>query len=516
MEIETIGKYIRILTQKNIEISTLRAGGSTKVQIELFSFGFMYLDVFDRIIITTSAPEIKTMKRIVIASIAWYMVDVITVFFNDEGSYDGYTLYSPEYSADTYLIDKDGRIVHRWKSSYIQGVGYQLLENGNLVRPCLKTINPIFIVGGATGRVEMSDWNGTLLWGFDLSTDERCIHHEIETMPNGNVLMIAWELKTFNEAVAAGRNPLFIPAGSVWACYIIEVEPILPYGGNIVWEWHVWDHLIQDYDLTKDNYGYVKDHPELIDINYGIPFGIVDLNHINSVEYNEEFDQILLSSHVQNEIWIIDHSTTTNEAAGHTGGRYGKGGDLLYRWGNPEAYRAGNDEDQIFFGQHDARWIKDGCPGEGNILVFNNGFARPWTFYSSVIEIEPPVDSLGNYYLEHGSAYGPEEPVWIYTAKNPTDFFASIQSGAQRLPNGNTLICDGPGGKLFEVTPEKEIVWKYVNIYPNLINTRMATLNFYPPDYDGFGDFTIKPATKALDNKHNFLIYFLNNFLKNK
>jgi hypothetical protein len=81
---------------------------------------------------------------------------------------------------------------------------------------------------------------------------------------------------------------------------------------------------------------------------------------VNSVSYNAKLDQILISVRSFNEFWIIDHSVTTKEAAGHTGGRSGKGGDLLYRWGNPSAYRAGKTSDQKLFAQHDAHWIPEG------------------------------------------------------------------------------------------------------------------------------------------------------------
>jgi len=208
-------------------------------------------------------------------------------------------------------------------------------------------------------------------------------------------------------------------------------------------EWHAWDHLIQDYDPARDNYGAVVDHPELIDINLNVSGIQADWNHINSIDYNEEFDQILLSSRNQNEIWIIDHSTTPEEAAGHTGGNSGKGGDILYLWGNPQACHTGNADDQKFFGQHDAQWIEPGCPGEGNILVFNNGQGRPDGTYYSIEEIIPPVANNGSYALTPGYAYGPEEPTWAYNDKNPTDFYANHISGVQRLPNGNTLICTG-------------------------------------------------------------------------
>jgi hypothetical protein len=189
--------------------------------------------------------------------------------------------------------------------------------------------------------------------------------------------------------------------------------------------------------------------------------------HTNSIDYNEKFDQILISVHNFNEIWVIDHSTTTQEATGHTGGSSRKGGDILYRWGNPAAYRAGITSDQKFFGQHDASWIKTGCPGEGNILVFNNGWNRPTDMYSSVDEIIPPVDDNGEYYLEPGSPYGPESLLWSYTGSPPTSFYSDGFSGAQRLKDGDTLICDGVAGRFFEVTPEKTTVWQYTNPYPS-------------------------------------------------
>ena len=258
-----------------------------------------------------------------------------------------------------------------------------------------------------------------------------------------------------------------------------------------MWEWHVWDHLIQDYDATKANYGVVANHQELIDINYGS--ATADWLHTNSIDYNEKFDQILLSIHNFNEIWVIDHSATTKEAVGHTGGNSGKGGDLLYRWGNPLVYRAGTENDQKLFGQHDPRWIEPGCPGEGNILMFNNGLWRPGLAYSSVDEITPPVDSNGDYSLEAGSAYGPEEPIWSYTAENPTDFYSYMISGAQRIANGNTVICDGKKGIFFEVTSEKETVWEYINPYPTQTINAVFKIESYPSNYSGLANLIQQP-----------------------
>jgi hypothetical protein len=182
---------------------------------------------------------------------------------------------------------------------------------------------------------------------------------------------------------------------------------------------------------------------------------------------------------------VIDHNTTSDEAAGHTGGNSGKGGGLLYRWGNPQTYRAGNAVDQTFFKQHDAQWIGAGLSGAGNILVFNNGPGRPDGRYSSVDEFTPPVDRNGTYSLTPGSAYGPEAPVWRFTAENLTAFYSQSISGAQRLPNGNTLICNGDNGRFFEVTAEKAIVWEYVNPFPNANQNIVFKAHRYAKDYPG-------------------------------
>jgi hypothetical protein len=157
---------------------------------------------------------------------------------------------------------------------------------------------------------------------------------------------------------------------------------------------------------------------------------------------------------------VLDHSTTTQEAAGHRGGKLGKGGDLVYRWGNPAAYQRGTMQDKQLVQQHDAQWIPEGSPGAGHMTIFNNGYDRGW---SSVEEIVLPLEARSGYTLADGRAYGPGKPVWHYEAKNRTDFFSSEISGAQRLPNGNTLICAGIVGNLFEITPAGEMVWQYVN-----------------------------------------------------
>jgi hypothetical protein len=284
-------------------------------------------------------------------------------------------------------------------------------------------------------------------------------------LPNGHVLIVAWERKSTAEVIAMGRRPDLAQGGELWPDFIAEVQQWGMKGGIVVWEWHAWDHLIQDYDTTKPNHGVIAEHPERININYpdnARAERLVDWLHTNGIDYNEALDQILLSVRGVNEIWVIDHSTTTEEASGSSGGRYAKGGDILYRWGNPAAYDHGEPEDQKLFLHHDARWIEVGRPGAGNIMVFNNGQGRPGGEYSAVDEFVPPVDSLGAYARLPGQPYEPATFIWNYTAPVPSDFYAANISGAERQVNGNTLICSGPFGTFFEVDANDDIVWRYI------------------------------------------------------
>ena len=375
----------------------------------------------------------------------------VGLLLNEPEAFGGYTLIHKFQGKKTYLIDDQGAVVHKWELG-TNALFARLLENGNLL-----------VQGQDPGYVSEIDRHGNAVW----KCNRALLHHDSLKMPNGNVLLLSRQRKTVEEAIAAGADPDFILADGLAVPHIIEAKPTGRAGCEIVWEWSAWDHLIQDFDSSKANHGVVAEHPELIDINFRLSSKHSEERHwahANGVDYNPELDQIILSPRHFSEVWIIDHSTTTAEASSHGGGRSGKGGDLLYRWGNPRAYRAGTPDDQRFFWQHNPQWIAPGLPGAGNILVFNNGhefedFSRG---YSSVDEIAPPVDGA-NYRLSPHSAYAPAEPAWVYTAATPSDFFNRYISGAQRLPNGNTLICDGVHGTLFEVTPAGKTVWKYVN-----------------------------------------------------
>ncbi|MBU0498156.1 MAG: aryl-sulfate sulfotransferase [Candidatus Thermoplasmatota archaeon] len=431
-----------------------------------------------------SADATKTRGKTIHFRHIGHFVRKIGEYWNSDEIFQGYTLYSPMISPYTFLINNSGTILHSWESSYKPALSVYLLEDGSILRTALSGFNPRFWGGGLGGMVQRFDWNNTLLWSFRYTDSNHCLHHDIEPLPNGNVLMISWEYRSAAEAIANGRDPNGLGMGELWPDHIIEVMPTGSTTGEIVWEWHLWDHLIQDLDPSKQNYGVVADHPELVDINEGA-WVLADWTHCNSIDYNPKLDQILISVLRFNEIWIIDHSTTTEEAAGHTGGLYGHGGDLLYRWGNPQVYQRGSAMDQQLFQQHDAEWIPQGYPGEGNIIVFNNGRGRPEGDYSTVDELQPPLIENGSYYLTSGEAYGPDGLVWQYIADDPFDLYAINLAGAQRLPNGNTIICDGPHGFFFEVTEKNEIVWEYVNPEPSLFNNHVFRVTKYPPDYPG-------------------------------
>lgn len=395
--------------------------------------------------------------------------------------YPGYTLYTAS-STRTNLIDLNNTVVKFWTHTRSGGYSVYLLPNGDLIRPALSTGSSIN-GGAAAGVVQKYSYSGSLIWEYTYSSNTYRSHHDIEPLPNGNVLLIAWEVKTAAQAVAAGLNHSAV----IWPDHIIEVQPSGSTGGTIVWQWHAWDHLIQDHDPTKANYGVVADHPELLDINVGSS-GTGDWMHINGISYNADLDQIVISSHTLDEVYVIDHSTTTAEAAGHTGGNSGRGGDFLYRWGCPSNYRAPGS--QVFNVVHCSVWINDTLPGGGHIMAFNN---REGTGSSMVVEIAPPMDSLGHYSYTPGTAFGPASPSWSYSASG---FYSIHLGGCQRLPNGNTLLAQSTSGKMLEVTSSGTTVWSYTPggeivralryslNYPGLVGIENSTASVIPENYE--------------------------------
>jgi hypothetical protein len=325
-----------------------------------------------------------------------------------------------------------------------------------------------------------------LEWFWTYSSDQYRSHHDIEPLPNGNILIIAWEYKNSTEALEKGKilgseYSKTIGISSVWPDKILEIKPVGIDDAVVVWEWSFWDHTIQNIDNTKDNFGNISEHPELLDINFGDSGQ--DWLHCNGIDYNHLSDQIAISCKNTNEIYIIDHSTTTEEAKGHTGGNSGMGGDILYRYGNPESYDRGNSTDRVLFSQHDARWIEDGYPDEGKLMIFNNGNGRNIS-YSSVDVIELPVNG-SKYHIENTQPFGPKNLSWRWDIG--TEMYSPIISGSTRLANGNTLITFGVEGTFIEVNYNGEIVWKYISPVNSL-----GIMNQGESMYDGNGNKVFK------------------------
>jgi len=418
----------------------------------------------------------------------------VGLFLNDSLAFNGYTLLAPSSARSAYLLDNCGRIVNQWTSNNIPYFSAYLTPEGNLLR----TVR----FGAQGGGVEMHNWEGDLIWQYQFHSDKFSQHHDIELLPNGNILILAWESFTAHEAIEAGRDSALVDE-ELRPEFIVEVEPVGTDSANIVWQWHVFDHLIQDHDPTKANYGNPANHPELIDINYtGINGGYEDWLHANYIDYNPNLDQIIINLRNFNEFWIIDHSTTAEEAAGHTGGNSGKGGDILYRWGNPETYRRGTLEDRVFYRQHNAHWVPAGLPGAGHIMVFNNGLEREPIQFSSIDILIPPVDAMGNYETPAALPFAPSELHSSYTATPPASMYSARISSAQRLPNGHMLICAGQTGRLFEVDENGFIHWDYINPLqgnnpveqgnPAIGNSVFATIR-YTPDFEGFTGRDLTP-----------------------
>ncbi len=348
--------------------------------------------------------------------------------YNAEKSYGGYTLFSPMInSKTTYLIDMEGNVVHTWETEYEPGSYAVLLENGHLLRGGVLEGNPCPI-GGSGGIVQEIDWDGRVVWEYRLMTPTEVQHHCFTRLPNGNTLILAWEFKSIEEAIAKGRDPSTIPASvavrdkwvtGFWIDFVREVTP----DKQIAWEWHAWDHI--------------GPGPTRLDLNYRLPDSLgevypnFDWSHFNTVDYVASTDQVLLNSRNFSEAYLVNHKT----------------GAIEWRWGNPGAYGRGrapswyDNGDQRIFGSHHATPLEN-----GNIQIFDNGSERAEGNRSAVVEVDPRTN----------------EVVWEYAATDSTSFFNYRQGSAQRLPNGNVLVTSTQHGHIFEVTPGKDIVWDYV------------------------------------------------------
>ena len=399
---------------------------------------------------------------------------------------DGYTLFSPlpdqapSNGYSTYLIDNSENIVNTWTHDCKPVTISYLLPDSSIVIPCTQDeVNGLGGQGQSGGRILKLSWDGDTLWDDIFVEDNYEPHHDIEPLPNGNILFITYERKTFTEAALLGRVNV---SQEIWPSYILELQQVNQDSSAIVWEWHLWDHTIQDVFPDLFNFGNISENPGKFDINLGNLGGgggaSGDWLHLNAIDYNESLDLIAISSRKMNEFYFIDHSTTTLEASSDSGGNFNQGGNFIYRWGNSENYNRGDADDQILLSQHSVNWIDPSHPGGGDIILFNN---RTEDVRSEVLQISTPVDSYG-YEINSNDPHLPIDYTWRY---GDGSFFSNIQSGAFRLENGNTLISLGNSTTFFEIDSTLSIVWEYNFTGPSdqEFNGKIPRYQKYHPTY---------------------------------
>ncbi|MFM9989612.1 aryl-sulfate sulfotransferase [Flavobacterium sp.] len=371
----------------------------------------------------------------------------IGLLYHDTNVSDGYVLFSPLINNEVFLINTCGEKVHQWAFNEAPGATCYLLNNGNLLR-------------AGKNNLEIRDWNNNIVWTYATTANGIQQHHDITPLPNGNILCIVSDFYTATQMTAAGKNPTSTTANTKLE-KIIEIQPIGTNSAAVVWEWKFFNHLVQDFDATKSNYGVVENHPELLDpnFNYG---NVTDYVHSNGIDYNPILDQILISSRHLSEIFIIDHSTTTAQAAGHTGGNLNKGGDFLWRWGNPQVYRHGTEADRKLFMQHNPMWVENDYLDTGKISVFNNGAPNSAQIFSTVVLLTPEI-SNGNYTMTN-SIFNPSSYDWSWGGDIlGVTLNQERQSGTQAMPNGNMIISEAITGRVSEMTKTGTLLWSYKN-----------------------------------------------------
>ena len=426
--------------------------------------------------------------------------------YNPDLAYEGYNLIFPHNQPNVYLLDMCGEIVHVWEDSaqFRPGNTAYIRPDGRLYKAkrLANVANDAIWAGGGGAILEIRTWDNDLVWSFEMNDSLNRLHHDFTVTPDGNIIALAWEKKTYDEAVQAGRDTALMPDDELWPDWVFEIDPTT---NDIVWEWHVWDHLVQDYDATKDNFGVVADHPELLDINFNSNGGGRDWMHSNAIDFNHDLNQILISTPFLREVYIIDRSTTTTQAAGHTGGLSGVGGDFMYRWGNLQAYDQGTPDDQRMFNNHDVKWIDDfvspSHPHYGKLSFFNN---QAGADFSTFNVFNPPWDMYEWKYTLANGVWEPATYDLTLTHPTPTDVYSTGLSSVQALDNGNYLICSGRQGYLFELVPDDEIAWEYktplVSGQPasqgdtlELNNNLTFRVDRYPVDYEAFEGRDLSP-----------------------
>lgn len=381
--------------------------------------------------------------------------------YNKDKAYNGYTLFNSAYGAT--MVDMNGRLVKIWKGL---DAPLKALPQGQVIGSLGNVPGP----PGATSkrRLVQVDWDGKVVWRFCdnrlIRTGEgeeymaSCHHHDFEkegcstgyytplcepVLKDGNVLLL-----THNRV-----RDLRISDKELLDERIIEVDA----NGELLWEWNAHEHFEEfglDEAARKSLFAFPMLGGDWIHLNAIATLGSNSYYDAGDMRFAP--DNIICSSRQLNLIFIIEKST----------------GAVVWRLGPDYLATPQLRKINQIIGQHHAHMIPKGLPGEGHILVFDNGsfggYGRPNAcaplgtdvmrrHYSRVLEIDPVTYEVVWEYMK---AFRNKEDV---NEMNAQQFFSPYISSIQRLPNGNTLIDEGADGQMIEVTPEKEIVWEFIN-----------------------------------------------------
>lgn len=351
----------------------------------------------------------------------------------------GYVFMMENGQDAAYLVNHDGDKLKEWSFESRLGNDLEITPSGSLLGS-FKVNEPFFSFGGFGGHIKKLSANGSVIWEYVVNTENEIAHHDATEMPNGNILIMIWERISEEQFSDIGLNP----GHDIFTEKLIEVNPETD---EVVWQWRSWEHIVQAIDPGKPSYGMPSEHPNKINIGYNnMDHG--DWMHANGIFYDSSKDLIYMSVNFYSEVWVIDHSTNIQESPTDQGGQYNRGGDLIYRFGNPVAF-GGDSSSRFLFNNHHPSLVQDTYPGAGNFLIFNNGSNNEQS-----IAYELSLPSFSQNMMQ---TYEAPKSVWSYS--HPDLYFPRI-SGMVRLPNGNTLICEGDYG-YWEVTAQGKIAWKY-------------------------------------------------------
>ena len=413
------------------------------------------------------------------------MVKTETHYWDSSNAYNGYTLFAAQ--GTSYLIDMEGHVIHTWAI----GSNPRFTEAGTL----LDAVGPD---AANQNTFKELDWNGNVVWQYTESRSKYHCHDDFVKIYNSKLgdstfIYIANKDLTSAECIAKGCDATQTYTNPQMDA-IVEVNR----QGKVIWEWCFFDHVVQDkYSSITSTYGVIKNTAGKINLNLaGYPVQN-DWLHCNSIDYNQTLDQIVINS-VHGEFYVIDHGNTfvANDSATSITLAASSTGNFLYRFGDPYKYNqdsppsvAPNWEKcsagyKQLGASNNIQWIKTGLTGAGYFMVFNNdqNLCEPTT-QSYIYEVNPYLNSSGtttsSYVDPHTAGYtsvsSPDanlmkekknqskQIVWKYSSKNNTSFFSTTGSSAQRLTNGNTLICSSNDGHLFEIAHDTVLVWEYYN-----------------------------------------------------